>query len=129
ADVAVDFDARSLRIVRRKAGAGPNHPASPIGATMLASPMNAIEVEERTFADDADPLREEIGAFVRAVGEHRGGRETAAHSGITGREALVAVELAERVRVAIAAEAGRAPDQEPVAASIDKAGRQSTGCE
>ncbi len=107
--VAVDFDARSLRIVRRRAGAGPID---------LSSPMDAIEVEERTFADDADPLREEIAAFVRAVACHReagqrgevgAGLQTARSReiGITGREALVAVELAERVRVAVASEAAK----------------------
>ncbi|MFN2427324.1 MAG: aminotransferase class I/II-fold pyridoxal phosphate-dependent enzyme, partial [Candidatus Binatia bacterium] len=52
--VAVDFDARSLRIVRRRAGAGPID---------LNSPMESIEVEERTFAEDADPLRDEIAAL------------------------------------------------------------------
>jgi predicted dehydrogenase len=117
--VAVDFDARSLRIVRRKAGAGPIDPASP---------MDAIEVEERTFADDADPLREEIASFVRAVarqGTANAGRG-ADLTGITGREALVAVELAERVRIAVASEAGRTAAVEEGRTSTLGEGRTST---
>jgi len=83
--VAVDFDARSIRIVRRDASV----PIDP------ANPMATIEIEERTFGE-ADPLRDEIEAFVAAV---RGGGP---RRGMTGREALVAMELAERVRVALA---------------------------
>ena len=98
--VAVDFDSRSLRIVRRKAGAGP-HAAGSTG-----SPMEAIEVDDRTFADDADPLRAEIGAFVEAVVARRSGRSRRGDdAGVTGGEALVALEIAERVREAVAAEA------------------------
>ena len=102
--VAVDFDARSLRVVRRRPGSGPVDPAAP---------MDAIEVEERTFADDADPLRDEIAAFVAAV---RGGGAAGiggGRAGLTGREALVALELAERVRSAAAAEAACEPGQDP----------------
>lgn len=98
--VAVDFDTRNLRIIRRKAGAGPVDPSAP---------MDAIEVEERTFGDDADPLRDEIAAFLHAVGElRRGGAVTEGGVAVSGREALVALELAERVRAAALAEAGRA---------------------
>jgi len=126
--VAVDFDARSLRIVRRRAGAGPID---------LSAPMDAIELEERTFADDADPLRDEIAAFAGAsraavaarkqgqvpISAHaepgQGRISTPRFSGakgvdgnpsqslgaVSGREALVALEIAERVRVAVASEA------------------------
>lgn len=96
--VAVDFDARSVRVVRRRSGAGPID---------LASPMESIEMEERTFADDADPLRDEVAAFIGAV---RGLRSTTGEvfgggaEGLTGRDALVALELAERVRDAMQAE-------------------------
>jgi predicted dehydrogenase len=95
--VAVDFDARSLRIVRRREGAGPID---------LSNPMEAIEVEERSFADDADPLRDEIAAFVAAVRAHRNGVAAPATTiAVSGREALKALEMAERVRSAVAKEA------------------------
>jgi predicted dehydrogenase len=96
--VAVDFDARSLRIVRRREGAGPID---------LSSPMEAITVEERSFADDADPLRDEIAAFVASVRATAGGGTAPAKSAIavSGREALIALEMAERVRSAVAKEA------------------------
>jgi len=111
--VAVDFDARSLRLIRRRPGAAPFDPSSP---------MDAIEVEERNFADDADPLRDEIAAFVSSVRSlpprsARDGTTPAAgnvapaaavlESGaaaVSGREALIALELAERVRDAVASE-------------------------
>ncbi len=96
--VAVDFDARSLRIVRRREGAGP---------VDLANPMEAIEVEERSFADDADPLRDEIAAFVASVRARRGGDSLPppVSVAVSGREALVALEIAEQVRRAVAQEA------------------------
>jgi predicted dehydrogenase len=99
--VAVDFDARSLRVIRRRPGAGPVDPASP---------MDAIEVDERSFADDADPLRDEIAAFVASVRARRRGPANPAAPeakavAVTGREALVALEIAERVRAAAADEA------------------------
>jgi predicted dehydrogenase len=96
--VAVDFDARSLRIVRRREGSGPID---------LASPMEAITVEERSFGDDADPLRDEISAFVAAVLAHRGGGAEPLEPSVavSGRKALVALEIAERVRAAVAREA------------------------
>ncbi|MBI5504913.1 MAG: Gfo/Idh/MocA family oxidoreductase [Deltaproteobacteria bacterium] len=82
--VAVDFDARSVRVLRRKAGSGPVDPRSP---------MDSIRIEDRTFAA-ADPLRDEIEAFVAAV---RGQRAVA----IGGREALTALLIADRVRAAM----------------------------
>jgi predicted dehydrogenase len=96
--VAVDFDTRTLRIVRRREGSGPID---------LSNPMEAIEVEERSFADDADPLRDEIRAFVAAVRAHRSGTQMPPKSAVavSGREALVALEIAERVRTAVAKEA------------------------
>jgi predicted dehydrogenase len=100
--VAVDFDAKSLRIVRRREGAGPID---------LESPMESIEVEERRFDAGADPLRDEIAEFTRCVAAvRRGGRvgDRAAEAdrsiAVSGREALVALEMAERVRRAIATE-------------------------
>lgn len=109
--VAVDFDARSLRIVRRRADAGPID---------LASPMDTIQMEERTFADGADPLRDEIAAFVAAVGGHMAASGAAqsdgdsdAGDGLTGREALVALEIAERVRAAIVLETSAAASIDP----------------
>jgi len=110
--VAVDFDSRSLRVIRRRPGAAAFDPAFP---------MDGIEVEERSFAEDADPLRDEIGEFVAAVRERiRGQVQISASSEplvqsagksvpvprtVSGREALVALEIAERVRAAVAAEA------------------------
>jgi len=80
--------------------------------------MDAIEVEERTFAEDADPLRDEIAAFVAAVrvavagGQPSGGEAGASQApgagvAVSGREALVALEIGERVRTAVASEASR----------------------
>jgi predicted dehydrogenase len=98
--VAVDFDARSLRVLRRAAGAAPFDPSSP---------MDGIEVEERTFAGGADPLRDEIAAFVAAVRSGAG----AGSAAVSGREALVALDIAERVRKAAAGEAPwRAADRD-----------------
>ncbi|HYC57346.1 MAG TPA: Gfo/Idh/MocA family oxidoreductase [Candidatus Binatia bacterium] len=87
--VAVDFDARSLRVMRRRPGTRIDP----------AAPMNALTMEERAF-DDADPLREQIAAFVAAV---RGERAPA----VSGREAMNALELADQVLAAIAAERER----------------------
>lgn len=88
--VAVDFDARSVRVLRRKQGAGAIDPASP---------MESISIEDRTFGV-ADPLRDEIEAFVAAAA---GRREVA----VGGREALAALAIADRVRAAIDEEARR----------------------
>ncbi|MFN2375362.1 MAG: Gfo/Idh/MocA family protein [Candidatus Binatia bacterium] len=97
--VAVDFDARSVRVVRRRAGSGPVDPASP---------MSSIEVEERSFADEADPLRDQIAAFAAAVrGFGLPGQIPPATAAVSGSEALVALEIAEKVRRAAAAEADR----------------------
>lgn len=93
--VAVDFDARSLRVVRRRPDSGPFDPARA---------MEAIEASETAFAEGADPLRDEIAAFTASV---RGGAAAPAGAAVSGREALVALEIAERVRDAIAAEAAR----------------------
>lgn len=91
--VAVDFDARSLRVIRCSPGAAPLDPAAP---------MDGIEVDERTFAGGADPLRDEIAAFVASV---RGGAGAGdAGAAVSGREALVALGIAERVRAAAAEE-------------------------
>lgn len=91
--VAVDFDSRSLRVVRKRPGAGAFDPTAP---------MDSIVVEERTFGDDADPLRAEIEAFVAAVraGGARAGVALPSGIAVSGREALVALEMAERVREA-----------------------------
>ena len=91
--VAVDFDARTLRVVRKRPGAGAFDPAAP---------MDSIVVEERTFGDDADPLRAEIEAFVAAVraGGARAGVVLPPGIAVSGREALVALVIAERVREA-----------------------------
>jgi predicted dehydrogenase len=88
--VAVDFDARSLRVLRRKPGAARIAPDSP---------MDALLMEERAFGD-ADPLLEQIEAFVAAV---RGEREPA----VSGREAMTALELAEAVQTAVRREQER----------------------
>jgi len=95
--VAVDFDARSLRVIRRRPGAAPFEPSAP---------MDGIEMEERTFAGEADPLRDEIAAFVAAV---RGGDAGPDSAAVSGREALVALAIAERVRAAAAEEAAAQP--------------------
>ena len=84
--VAVDFDARSLRVMQRKAGE----------AIDPAAPMHALRTQERAFAD-ADPLLSQIEAFVAAV---RGDRAAA----VSGRDAMTALELAEAVTAAIARE-------------------------
>ncbi len=89
--VAVDFDARSVRVLRRKDGSGRIDPASP---------MDSISIEDRTF-DAADPLRDEIEAFVAAV---RGQRGVA----VSGREALTALTIADRVCRVMREEAARA---------------------
>jgi len=86
--VAVDFDACSVRVLRRKVEAGPVDPASP---------MDSIMIEDRTFSG-ADPLRDELEAFVAAV---RGQRAVA----VSGREALTALAIADRVRRAMREEA------------------------
>ena len=96
--VAVDFDARSLRVVRKREGAGAFDPSSP---------MEGIDLEERTFADDADPLRDEVEAFVAAVraagtGAPAPGSAPLGVAAVSGREALVALAIAERVREAMA---------------------------
>lgn len=89
--VAVDFDARAVRVLRRKAGSGPVDPRSP---------MDSILIEDRTFGG-ADPLRDEIEAFVAAV---RGQRPVA----VGGREALTALVIADRVCAAMREETARA---------------------
>jgi len=88
--VAVDFDARSVRVLRRKDGDRAFDPASP---------MESISIEDRTF-ERADPLRDEIEAFVAAAA---GKRDVA----VSGREAVAALAIADRVRAAIDDEARR----------------------
>jgi len=88
--VAVDFDSRSLRVMRRRQEGGAVDPASP---------MQALSLDERSF-DDADPLRAQIEAFVAAV---RGERQPA----VSAREAMTALELADAVLVALERERER----------------------
>lgn len=90
--VAVDFEARSIRVIRRRESAE---------EASAESPMAAIDVSERSF-EEADPLRAEIDAFLAEV---RGERTRA----VGGRDALVALEMAERIRAAVDEETARAP--------------------
>lgn len=83
--VSMDFDAHSALIARRD-------PAAAAAADGVID-MSAIGVEVREFGG-ADPLAAEIDAFVTAVrGE--------AAPGVTAVEALDALRLAERIRVAM----------------------------
>jgi predicted dehydrogenase len=74
--VAVDYGDRSIRICRRR-------PAAP-------GELPAIEVEQHHFGD-ADPLYDEIEAFVQAV-------RTRARPLVDGATAVRALEVAERIR-------------------------------
>jgi predicted dehydrogenase len=74
--VAIDYDQRKVRIVRRTAAGAP-------GA------LPNITAEEHD-AGEGDPLRDEIAAFVDAVRK----RGTPL---VGGREGLRALELAERI--------------------------------
>ena len=78
--VAIDYDQRRVRIVRREPSATPGTLAN-------------IVADERD-AGAGDPLRDEIAAFVTAVRDR-----TAPLVG--GREGLRALELAERIAAAI----------------------------
>lgn len=78
--VAIDYDQRRVRIVRRE-------PSSDPGA--LAN----ITAEEHD-AGEGDPLKSEIAAFVAAV-------RTRTVPIVSGREGLRALELAERIAAAI----------------------------
>jgi predicted dehydrogenase len=78
--VAIDYDQRKVRIVRRI-------PAVEPGA------LARIEADEHD-AGQGDPLRDEIAAFVAAV-------RTRATPIVSGREGLRALELAERIAASI----------------------------
>ncbi len=78
--VAIDYDQRRVRIVRRVPARGPE---------ILAG----IEAEEHD-AGEGDPLRDEVAAFVAAVAAR-------ATPIVGGREGLRALELAERIAAGI----------------------------
>lgn len=88
--VAIDYDQRRVRIMRREPAATPD-----------ALP-NIVAAEHD--AGQGDPLRDEIAAFVDAV-------RTRARPIVSGSEGLRALELAERIsasiEVAVAATLGR----------------------
>jgi predicted dehydrogenase len=77
---SVDLDKREAVIARRKADAPEFDPAAP---------MDSIDVEVRSF-EGADPLGDEIAAFVACVREGRA-------PVVDGQAGLAALELAERV--------------------------------
>lgn len=83
--VSMDFDARSALIARRD----PDARADPEGRP----DMSAIRVETREFGG-ADPLGDEIAAFVRRV---RGQR----HGGVDADDAMQALAWAEKIRAAM----------------------------
>lgn len=74
--VAIDYDQRRVRIVRREASTTPGG-------------LPSIVADEHD-AGQGDPLRDEIAAFVAAV-------RTRATPLVSGREGLRALELAERI--------------------------------
>jgi predicted dehydrogenase len=78
--VAIDYDQRKVRIVRREPSAVPGGLAN-------------IAAEEHD-AGQGDPLRDEIAAFVEAV-------RTRTTPIVSGREGLRALELAERIVASI----------------------------
>jgi predicted dehydrogenase len=78
--VAIDYDQRRVRIMRREPAATPNA-------------LPNITAEEHD-AGQGDPLRDEIAAFVDAVA-------TRARPIVSGREGLRALELAERISASI----------------------------
>jgi predicted dehydrogenase len=87
--VAIDYDQRKVRIVRRV-------PAPEPGALAGIDSTDAlprIEAEEHD-AGEGDPLRDEIAAFVAAV-------RARATPIVSGREGLRALELAERIAASI----------------------------
>ncbi len=79
--VAIDYDQRRVRIVRREAGAP-------------GEALPRIAAEEHD-AGQGDPLRDEIAAFVDAV-------RTRATPVVSGHEGLRALELAERIAASVA---------------------------
>jgi predicted dehydrogenase len=78
--VAIDYDQRRVRIVRREASATPD------GLPTIVA--HELDTEE------GDPLRDEIAAFVEAV-------RTRGMPIVSGREGLTALELAERIASSI----------------------------
>lgn len=78
--VAIDYDQRRVRIIRR-------------GAPVTPDALPNITAEEHD-AGQGDPLRDEIAAFVEAVAH----RTTPL---VSGREGLRALELAERIAATI----------------------------
>ncbi len=80
--VAIDYDQRRVRIMRREPATAPNA-------------LPNITAEEHD-AGQGDPLRDEIAAFVAAVATR--GRPI-----VSGREGLRALELAERISASIEA--------------------------
>ncbi len=89
--VSMDFDERRVVIARHKFGADgvriPFDPADP------ASAMSAIDLEERCF-EDADPLLDEIRAFVASV-------RSGASPRVGGPAGLAAMEMADRIVAAL----------------------------
>lgn len=78
--VSVDYGARNIRILRRS---GP----------VQAGALPKIDMEEKAF-DDADPLFDEIEAFVRSV-------RTREKPLVDGETAVRVLEVAERLRAAM----------------------------
>lgn len=78
--VAIDYDQRRVRIIRRIAGTTPD-----------ALPQIVADEHD---AGQGDPLRDEIAAFVAAV-------RTRTTPIVSGREGLRALELAERIAASI----------------------------
>lgn len=77
---SVDLDKREVTVARKK----PNAPAFDPEA-----PMDTIDVEVRSF-EGADPLGDEIAAFVKAI-------RTGMPAAVDGRAGLAALEMAEQV--------------------------------
>ena len=77
--VSVDFDARNAVVATRR--------KAPSGST--AGPMDAIEVEQRSFGE-ADPLAAEIAAFIESIASGRPPR-------VGLDEGLQALAIADRV--------------------------------
>ncbi|TFH21257.1 MAG: Gfo/Idh/MocA family oxidoreductase, partial [Myxococcales bacterium] len=90
--VSLDLECRSALIARRRDPASSPASRTAVGSPAdcpIGSPMDAIEVETREFAD-ADPLAAQIKSFVTAVRE---GRPPA----VGAREAIDALEMAGRI--------------------------------
>jgi predicted dehydrogenase len=82
--LSIDFDERGI-VLARRSGDGK--------ATGLPAVMEDIQVEQRNFAG-ADPLGDEVAAFVHSV-------RTGEPPRVSGKDGLIALELAERVLAAL----------------------------